>query len=284
MELVVVVEQFLVYLEVRNRSRHTVEGYEKDLRIFRKFLDERFRVKQLEDIREEHLEAYIRYLAQERRLQPRSQNRYLSSISSMYIFAMKKRFIQENVMSYVENVQYVRRQRAYLTPKELEQLIQAIEHPVVKTAVLIMTLTGLRISELLSLKLEQVDFEKRQLLIEGKGKKERLIPISQKLHVILAHYLTEIREARSPYVMATWKTGRLSPQYVNTVIRKAAKVCDFNKKVTAHTLRHTFASHLVLNNVSLAVIQNLLGHENIRTTSIYLHVDDHQLRDAVNSL
>lgn len=276
------VQEFLVYLVTRNRSGHTVEGYRKDLRIFAAFLEREFGVTLVEDVEEVHIEAYIQYLGQVRGLQPRSQNRYVTSIRSMYHFAVKKRLIKNNVLQYVENVQYERRERDYLTEEELYRLFDAIHHPIAKVGVLMLAYTGLRISELLNLRLTDIDLHNGVIKVLGKGSKERIVPLSTRLQEILLIYLKDIRPELGQYVFATKKTGRLSPQYLNKIIREGAAACGFHKRVSAHTLRHSFASHLVKKQVDLPTLQRLLGHANIRTTSIYLHTDYEMLKNAVN--
>lgn len=276
------VQKFLEYMVTRNRSGHTVEGYRKDLRIFAAFLEREFGVNLVEDVEEVHIEAYIQYLGQVRGLQPRSQNRYVTSIRSMYHFAVKKRLIKNNVLQYVENVQYERRERDYLTEEELYRLFDTIHHPIAKVGVLMLAYTGLRISELLNLRLTDIDLHNGVIKVLGKGSKERIVPLSTRLQEILLIYLNDVRPELGQYVFATKKTGRLSPQYLNKIIREGATACGFHKRVSAHILRHSFASHLVKKQVDLPTLQRLLGHANIRTTSIYLHTDYEMLKNAVN--
>lgn len=283
MLLVEVKEEFLKYLVVRNRSQETIIGYEKDIRVFIEFVECNFgKQLRLEDIKEHHIEQYIDYLRIVRKLQPRSQNRYVSSIRSMYNFAFKKRIIAENVAQYVENVQYVRKEREYLSLEELERLISEIDHSIGKIAIQTMMYTGVRISELINLKLTDVDLIQKTIKVKGKGSKERVIPISDKLFAILIDYIKTIRPQKGDYFFATKKTGRISAPYLNKIIREAARDAEIKKKVSAHTLRHSFASYLIKKKVDIATLQQLLGHANIRTTSIYLHVDDEQMREAVN--
>lgn len=276
-------ENFLGYLGLRNYSEQTIAGYGKDLKVFERFLLRTFhREVALEEIEEHHLEAYIHYLQNERKLQPRSQNRYMCSIRSMYQYAVKKRIIKENVAQCVEAIQYETKTRDYLTIDELELLFKRISHPIGKVAIMTMAYTGVRVSELLNVKIEDLDVVQKTLKVKGKGDKERLIPISDKLLMILLDYLQNIRCGDSHYLFATKKTGRLSAAYVNKILKASAEKAGIHKNISAHTLRHSFASYLVKKKVDLATLQQLLGHSNIRTTSIYLHVDNEQLKEAVN--
>lgn len=276
-------QKFLEDLEMKNKSPQTFSGYEKDIRFFQQFLEGFINGQvYVEDITEEDIEEYIKYLRNTRGLQPRSQNRYISSIRSMYNYAFKKRIISVNVAQYIENVQYQRKERDFLNLKELELLFKCIDKELVKIAVMTLAYTGLRISELKELKLIDVDLINKTMKVTGRGDKQRIVPISDTLHDILQNYLKNLHPKNSAYFFATKKTGRLSSQYVNKVIRDSAKLAGISKQVSAHTLRHSFASHLIKSKVDVATLQRLLGHTNIRTTSVYLHTDYEQLKEAVN--
>lgn len=278
-------EDFLLYLRLRNRSEQTIIGYGKDLRTFQRFLSRELgHAIHIEEVMEGHIEQYIQYLKEERGLQPRSQNRYITSIRSMYQFAFKRRMIQENIAAYVENVQYERREPTYLTVGELQLLFTHIEHPVVKIAIMTLAYTGLRISELTNLKLHDVNFNERVIRVIGKGQKERVVPIAEKLFVILEYYLRALHPATSPFFFATVKSGRISAPYINKIIRESVQAAGIKKRVSAHTMRHSFASYLVHQQVDIATLQRLLGHANIRTTSVYLHTDYEQLQQAVKGM
>ena len=276
-------QKFLEDLQMKNRSPQTINGYEKDIRFFQEFLEFHFNGPVfVEDITEDDFEAYMKYLRNQRGLQPRSQNRYISTLRSMYNYAFKKHLILVNVAQYIENIQYQRAEREYLNLQELEVLFSHIDVDIVKISVMTLAYTGVRISELKELKLDDVDLVNMTIKVMGKGSKQRIVPISDTLHKILTNYLATLHPQNSEYFFATKKTGRLSAQYVNKVIRESVLKAGFTKKVSAHTLRHSFASHLVKSKVDLATLQRLLGHSNVRTTSVYLHSDYDQLKEAVN--
>lgn len=275
-------QKFLEDLEMKNKSPQTISGYAKDIRFFHQFLEGFINGPvYVEDITEDDIEEYIKDLRR-RGLQPRSQNRYISSIRSMYNYAFKKRIITVNVAQYIENVQYQRKERDFLTIKELELLFSYIDKELLKIAIMTLAYTGLRISELTGLKLPDVDLINKTLKVTGKGNKQRIVPISDTLLEILNHYLKNMHPKNSDFFLATKKTGRLSPQYINKILRDSTKESGITKKVSAHTLRHSFASHLIKSKVDVATLQRLLGHTNVRTTSVYLHTDYDQLKEAVN--
>lgn len=276
-------QKFLEDLQIKNKSPQTINGYEKDIRFFQEFLESHLNGQvYVEEITEEDIEQYIKYLRNVRGLQPRSQNRYVSSIRSMYNYAFKKRIITVNVAQYIENVQYQRKEREFLNLKELELLFSHIDSELVKIAVMTLAYTGIRISELKELKLTDVDLSNKTMKVLGKGDKQRVVPISDTLHTILMEYMATLHPKNTSYFFATTKTGRLSAQYVNKIIRESTKKAGIQKQVSAHTLRHSFASHLIKSKVDVATLQRLLGHTNVRTTSVYLHTDYEQLKEAVN--
>src|SRR5690606_1634570 len=207
------------------------------------------------------------------KISPASQNRYFSSIRSLFNYATKKELIEKNVAQYVENVQYQRKEREYLSKEELFLLFDVIEQPVVKVAIITMARTGIRVGELTALLPEQVDLKKQQIKVVGKGNKERTIPISDELLSILNDYKENIRYENATHFFATKKSGSLSSVYINYCLNAASRKIGLKKKITAHILRHSFATILVHNNVNLVELQRLLGHNSIRTTSIYLHTN-----------
>jgi integrase/recombinase XerD len=177
-------------------------------------------------------------------------------------------------------------ERTYLTEEEVVILTEELDHPLIQLVVKTLYYTGLRISECIHLTLDDVNFERNWIrVIEGKGGKDRTIPMNLKLKELLADYKENWRaEVETPYFFCTFKSGKLHRNYVNLVIRQALKRLDWNRKITAHTLRHSFASNLVKKEVNIVKIQKLLGHSSLTTTSVYTHTNLVELEDAVNHL
>ncbi|MCQ6264500.1 tyrosine-type recombinase/integrase [Fictibacillus sp. WQ 8-8] len=145
--------------------------------------------------------------------------------------------------------------------------------------------SGIRINELCLLKTTDVDFNKNQIKVYGKGKKERIVPISKKLKEILVHYLeNEKPDIKTEYLIATKKSGKITQGYARILIKNQVEKLGWNKKVSCHNIRHSFATNLLRNGVSLIQIQKLLGHSSLRTTEIYLHILNDELHDAVDVL
>lgn len=282
-----VIEKFKEYLDVQERSPETISSYMKDLKSFETFIVTKYNGPvYFSDITAKDIDEYLKYLKEERKLSPASRSRNLYTLRSLYNFACKKDLCQQNIANKIEPIKIRQKERVYLTPKEVEELVNAIDHFLIKVVVQTLYYTGMRISECLNLKIDDLDFKNNIIHIKkGKGNKDRDIPINSKLKSILQEYWDKERKfIKSPYFFATEKTGRLSSVYVNTVLHQTTDKLNWTKKVTAHTLRHSFASNLVLNDISLVNIQRLLGHSNLKITSIYTHTNMDELSKAVNSL
>lgn len=277
---------YLTYLKMNEYSSETIKGYTKDLNSLNRFLQGHLNgLVYLDDVTRDDLEEYLIYLAEERNLQPRSRNRYLASVSSLFNYALKKGWIERNPAATIDSAKVIEKQKVSLTEKEIEELLGTIKHPIIHTSIIFMLKTGLRINETVELKMEHVDFENGLIyVVNGKGKKNRTVPMAASLRPYLLEYLETERDSDSPYFFATKKTGRLSGQYVNMQLRKAAKKLRWTKKVTNHTLRRSFATNLLSKGTNVVTIQHLLGHASLKTTSIYLNVQTDDLREAVNQL
>ncbi|MBU3101788.1 tyrosine-type recombinase/integrase [Clostridium sp. DSM 17811] len=142
---------------------------------------------------------------------------------------------------------------------------------------------GLRISELTNLKMEDVDLKDKVIHVIGKGQKYRKIPISNKLYTILIEYLDN-RKSSSNYFFVTRVTAKVSNQYINLCLKEAVKKAEINKDISCHSLRHSFASNLLLKGATIQDVRELMGHADVKTTSIYLHSIAENLRSSVNLL
>ncbi|RFB36052.1 site-specific tyrosine recombinase/integron integrase [Brevibacillus sp. VP] len=281
------VEIFLEYMSSIGRSEETISGYGKDLVHFTRFLENKYNCESyMEEVTVTDIEEYLHYLKEERGYAPASRLRNLHTLRSFFAYAYKKELVVRNIALSVEKIKVQQKERIYLTEEEVERLVHAIDHPLIRLVVIVLYMTGLRISECLNLTIDDVNLEDKVIhVVAGKGNKDRLIPISLRLLPLLQEYVQEKRPATaSPLFFCTKKTGMLSPVYVNKEITEAVRRLGWKKKVTAHILRHSFASQLVKNDVNLVQIQKLLGHSSLNVTSIYTHTNLDQLSDAINTL
>ncbi|OLS02256.1 tyrosine-type recombinase/integrase [Tissierella creatinophila] len=279
------IKEFARYMKLIDRSKKTIIGYEKELRYFDNFLSVKHNCPMyVNDITLSDIEDYL--LDQKKRgIASASRSRSVYILRSFYNYCTKKDIADKNIAALLEPVKVKQKERDFLTEEEFEDLIEVIRQPVIKTVVETMFYTGGRVSEMIDLKLEDVDLEKRVLhIIDGKGGKDRDIPINNKLHMILKSYLLNIRNAETENFFALKKTGTVSISYINKVIGDAADEIGLEKDVSAHVLRHSFGTNLLEKGASVVSIQKLLGHANLAVTTRYLHQDMTKLSDAVNLL
>ncbi|MCM3625562.1 tyrosine-type recombinase/integrase [Brevibacillus borstelensis] len=281
------IQSFLHYLTSIDRSDETISGYRKDLLSFARFLEKKFNCESyIDEITTNDIEEYLTYLKEEKKYAPASRVRNLHTLRSFFAYAHNKELVVRNIALSVEKIKVQQKERTYLSEEEVAQLIKAIDHDLIRLVVTVLYMTGLRISECLNLTIDDVNLEKRVIhVVAGKGNKDRLIPISNRLLPLLEDYVRYKRpDTGSVLFFCTKKTGMLSPVYVNRGIALAVQKLGWKKKVTAHILRHSFASQLVKKDVNLVQIQKLLGHSSLNVTSIYTHTNLEQLSEAINTL
>ncbi len=279
------IQDFVKYMKLIDRSKETITGYEKELIYFNNFLSVKHNCPMyINDIKLSDIEDYL--LDQKKRgIASASRSRSVYILRSFYNYCTKKDIADKNIAALLEPVKVKQKERDFLTEDEFEALVGGIKQPVVKTVVQTLFYTGGRISEITDLKLDEVDLEDRVIhIIEGKGGKDRDIPINDKLYKILNNYIKNIREADSDRFFALEKTGKVSPAYINRLIKEAVDKIGLEKDVSAHVLRHSFGTNLLEKGASVVSIQKLLGHASLAVTTRYLHQDMSKLSDAVNLL
>lgn len=279
------VEQFGKYQTNIERSPVTIKAYHEDLILLNRYLVEKYNSPvYLEDITQEDVEEFLYYLKDVKGYQPISRKRVLGSMRSFFGYAFKSELCDKNVTAKLEPIKCQQKERQYLTEKEVNRFVDAIDHKLIRLVAQTLYYTGMRISECLNLQVDDVDLEESLIHIRhGKGNKDRFVPINSKLKELFLDY-TENWRVISDYFFATRNTGSLSKTTVAKVFRDTNQALGWKKKVTAHILRHSFASKLVQNDVHLVKISKLLGHSSLKTTSIYVHSQMEDLKDAVNTL
>ena len=285
MQLNNAVELFSEYVYNLDFSPNTIQRYTKDLNAFNLYLEQKYNGQVfLEDITVSDIEMFMASL--KKHYAPISRSRYLYTLRSFYKFAYKKELVEKNLALSLEPGKLPVKERHYLTEEEIEKLVEAIDHALISLVVVFLANTGLRISECLSLTLDDVDLDAGLIRVKnGKGNKDRNVPINKKLYPLIQDYRDNWRDAYgSERFFATKKTGKLTNTYINTVLRDAVKKLGWKKKVSCHILRHSFASNLIKKKVGIVEVQKLLGHSSLKTTSVYTHVDNEQLYEAVNVL
>lgn len=281
-----VVENFLRYLESIDRSLETIIGYKKELGYFGDYLMDKYSIeKDIHEISLEDLEEYM-YLIKLKGKMSSTRNRVIYIFRSLYNYAYRREICYKQLPLFIEPIKVKQNERFFLNEKQVEELFNNIDKPLLKAAIQTMFYTGMRVSELINLQVGDLDMNSRLLyIVNGKGKKDRIIPISQKLYIIIKDYMENIRpDIESNKLFCTKKSGSLSSQYINAALKRAQEPLGLKQRVSAHILRHSFASSLIKANVPLPYLQKLLGHADLRVTSVYIHQNIDELRGAIELL
>ncbi len=279
------IDCYLAHLQNKDSSPHTIRHYRTTLLEFHKFLYSQQKAEpMLASVTLEELSSYLSY-KKECGTCGRTRRNYIITFRSFWKFSVRWGYTENNPTLWLEDIRVEKKERIYLTISEMQRFLQAIDHPLIYTACATICLSGLRISELCNLKIKDINFSRGEIhVICGKGKKDRVIPINDELEQILTDYLRNYRDSESDYFFATNKTGKLSQQYLNEKIHSYAKKAGVNEQISAHCLRHSFASALVAKGASITSIQRLLGHTDLKTTNIYTHTCKKDLVQSINLL
>ena len=225
-------------------------------------------------------------------IQPRSQARIISGIKSFYKFLKTEGSIAHNPTQLIPSPKLGLHLPEVLTVEEIDRMISCIDMSTpegIRNRAIIETLygCGLRASELTNLKLSQVYADDEYIVVEGKGDKQRLVPISQEALEQIRFYLHEVRchmtikRGSEDYLFLNRRGAQLTRVMVFYIIKRLCQLAGIKKAVSPHTLRHSFATHLLEGGANLRAIQQMLGHESITTTEIYVHIDRSQLRNEI---
>jgi integrase/recombinase XerD len=283
---------FKTYLKLeKSLSENSIEAYINDVLKLASFLGIRNYDLPPESVALSHLKEFIRWF-NELGLSARSQARVISGIKAFYKYLLLEDIIETDPTSLLESPGIGRKLPEVLSVEEIDLVISQIdlsrpEGQRNKTMIEVLYSCGLRVSELIGLKLSNVYAEQGFIRVIGKGNKERLIPIGSKALHEIELYLPDrnklpVISRESEDIMFLNRRGRkLTREMVFTIIRDLAKKSGIKKKISPHTFRHSFATHLIDGGADLRAVQEMLGHESILTTEIYTHLDKQYIRDAI---
>jgi len=274
------VEKFIRYLEIeKNYSALTVLNYRLDLNDFIKFIG---------DIQIENTDYLLlrKYLAllKEKKLKNRSMARHLSTLRSFFRFLTREGFLKFNPILTVASPKLDKHLPQFLTEEEVFRLIESIvpkDEMGLRDRAILETFysAGMRISELVGLNLDDFDFIGGIVKLRGKGKKERIAPIGEKAILSLREYL-EKRKKQSNAIFLNKRGTRITVPGVQKVVSKYLRISGTRPGISPHTLRHSFATHLLNRGADLRTVQELLGHANLSTTQIYTHLTTEKLKSV----
>ena len=285
---VIEVKKYLDYLKYqKNYSDYTIVNYYNDICEFLNYISrEALDFKKLEysDIR-----FYLMYLKEEKHDNNSSINRKLSSLRGFYKFMANEKIVKSNVFSLVNGPKKSKKLPRYFEYNELEELFNApdIRTPLGQRNLLLLEMlyaTGVRVGELVSIKVSDIDFSNRSILILGKGNKERYVQYGEYCEDILNTYLDDgykkLNTTNSKYLFLNNNGGQLTERGVRYILDELIKKTTINKNISPHMIRHSFATHLLNEGCDLLTVQKLLGHESIKATQIYTHVTTDRLKEV----
>jgi integrase/recombinase XerD len=286
------IKNFNSYLHLeKSLSANSISAYIHDIEKLTQFLDLIQLKIEPAEVELQHLQNFIKWI-NELGLNARSQARIISGIKAFFNYLLLEDLIDSSPAELLDSPKIGRKLPDTLNPTEIDQLMHAIDLSTPegqRNKVILETLysCGLRVSELVNLKISNLRFKEEFIIITGKGNKERLVPIGRNAIKLINNYLKEnrihleIKKGNDDIVFLNRRGAKLSRVMIFTIIKQLAIKTGLHKKISPHTFRHSFATHLIEGGADLRAVQEMLGHESILTTEIYTHLDREFLRDNI---
>lgn len=280
------INEFAVDLRyVKNYSENTIKSYETDCILFSKFLKKDISLATSDDIR-----SYFKVLSDK---SDKTLARSMSSLRAFYDYLIKKNIIKTNPMDNITSPKIGKYLPEVLSIEEVDKLLEIVPKDAFtfrnRCILELLYSTGLRITELVTLKFENISIDDALIKVMGKGSKERVVPMNDITCEYLKKYIEEIRptmikKIQTDYIFLNNHGKPLTRQAVFLMIKKRALEAGIKKEISPHTLRHSFATHLLQNGADIRFIQELLGHSDVSTTEIYTHIANETLKKDYNDL
>ncbi|MBQ8475752.1 tyrosine recombinase [bacterium] len=277
------ISEYVSYLEIeKGLSKNTILAYETDLMTFFDFLENT----ELSLISRKDFSNYTKFLAR-KELSPSTITRKLASIKGFFRFLSYKRYIINNPAISITSPKLPKKLPKVLTISEINKMLTKDLNSLEAAIVELLYSAGIRVSELTELDIKNLDISKKSIKVFGKGSKERLVPINKKCAALLNNYLKKRKVIALKYnsknnLFLDDKGNPVTRQKVYKIIKKQGEL--INRNISPHTMRHSFATHLLENGADLRVVQELLGHSSIVTTQLYTHISKKALRDVYFSI
>jgi integrase/recombinase XerD len=280
------------YLQIeKSLSKNTVDGYCRDIKKLNNFFNGNDDKKKIEEVNYQDFQNYLSYL-NDLKINARSQSRVISSIRSFFKFLILEKIIKENPTELLENPKTGKKLPEFLTIEEIELLVNQIDRSKKEgernlAIIEVLYGCGLRVTELIELKISEIYWEEGFIRIIGKGNKERLVPLGKIASKHLKIYLNEIRVHQKvkdlfvDHVFINKNGSKISRVMIFKIVKKLTEKAGIQKNISPHSLRHSFATHLVEGGADLRSVQEMLGHQSITTTEVYTHLDKNYLKQAI---
>ena len=271
----------------KNYSEKTTNGYLKDLDLFLEYLNENS-IKKFNDVGYQDIRDYISYLYN-LKYNNKTISRHISSLRSLFKYLKVNEIIDDNPCLLISNPKIEKKLPKYLNFEETEKLLNAFDNNNYiglrnSTIMELLYSTGIRVSELTNIKLNDISNLSKTIRVTGKGNKERIVYFGSRCKNLLNKYLNnsyyELNVNNLDYLFLS-KTGKkINDREIRKIIDDAAKIAGIKMKISPHVLRHTFATHMLQDGADLRSVQELLGHENLSTTQIYTHLTNEKIRNV----
>lgn len=274
------VDKFLFFLKVElNYSELTIKSYQLDLTDFFGYIESK-KINYL-TITNHDVRGYLKYL-DSCNLKNSTISRRISTLRTFYNYLVDENIVENNVFHNVKNPKLEKKLPNYLNYNEIEELLESIDISTTeglekRLLIEMFYSTGCRVSEMINVKISDIDFTNKTIRIMGKGSKERIVYFGDYASKYLDNYLSKVKCDK--YLFTNKKGEKLTTNEVEQIVKDIMKHISIKTHVTPHTLRHTFATHLLNNGADIKTVQELLGHANLSTTGIYTHVSSDRLKD-----
>ncbi len=285
------IQDYILFLQIeRSLSKNSIESYTRDINKLICYLEENEIVVSPIKIEEQQVQQFIYTIS--KTLNPRSQARLISGLRSFFDYLIFEDYRKTNPTDLLESPKIGRKLPDTISTEEIDLIIAQIDLSKPqgernRALLEVLYSCGLRVSELLSLQLSDLFFEEGFIRVIGKGDKQRFVPINRHTQKIIRTYISLIRNHENPQkgfedtIFLNRRGKQLTRNMVFMIIKELALKANIKKKVSPHTFRHSFATHLLENGADLRAIQQMLGHESITTTEIYVHVDKTFLKSVM---
>lgn len=274
------IDKFLFFLKNElNYSELTIKSYQLDLTDFFRYVESK-KINYL-TITNHDVRGYLKYL-DSCNLKNSTISRRISTLRTFYNYLVDENIVENNVFHNVKNPKLEKKLPNYLNYNEMEELLESIDISTTeglekRLLIEMFYSTGCRVSEMINVKISDIDFTNKTIRIMGKGSKERIVYFGDYASKYLDNYISKVKCDK--YLFTNKKGEKLTINEVEQIVKDIMKHISIKTHVTPHTLRHTFATHLLNNGADIRTVQELLGHANLSTTGIYTHVSSDRLKD-----